>query len=415
MSDPAVSDESRSPRPGETADLRLVAIIAAADEADVLPIVAADLAAQGIGLYLLDDGSTDGTVERTAAAAGAHLLGVERLPQDGRFELARIVARKAELATTLPGDWFLNADADEFRESPWRELTLPQALARVERLGFDAVDFAVHDFHADRELTPGEDPRTAFPLWTPGAAWNHLQIRCWKRQPAPVEMAHGGHDVTFPGRRVFPVRFLLRHYPFRGPAHARRKLAARRARYDAGERARGWHRQYDTVELDALPAGAAPPAPADLRTWDPDAVRLRVCVENRVTERLRGEPAAVAAEVEEARREVVRLEAELALRYAENGRLQQAADDIAAEGARLRAALDERRAETTRLQRELDARWGELARAAEEIAARDAERARLAAAAAELDSAAREIAAIRASRSWRWTAPLRWLAAPRGR
>jgi hypothetical protein len=72
-------------------------------------------------------------------------------------------------------------------------------------------------------------------------------VKGWKPQPAPVDLAgSGGHDVVFPGRRVFPYKFPIRHYPIRSQAHGERKiLAERKSRFDPAERARGWHAHYD--------------------------------------------------------------------------------------------------------------------------------------------------------------------------
>jgi hypothetical protein len=45
---------------------------------------------------------------------------------------------------------------------------------------------------------------------------------------------------------VFPVKFILRHYPIRSQSHGEKKiLAERRARFDKDELKAGWHAQYD--------------------------------------------------------------------------------------------------------------------------------------------------------------------------
>jgi hypothetical protein len=47
---------------------------------------------------------------------------------------------------------------------------------------------------------------------------------------------------------VFPYNFLLKHYPIRSQAHGEQKvLRERKPRWDAGERRRGWHFQYDHI------------------------------------------------------------------------------------------------------------------------------------------------------------------------
>jgi hypothetical protein len=93
----------------------------------------------------------------------------------------------------------------------------------------------------------GSDVREHLRHYEPPPHYDVLQIKAWKAQPAVVDLVqHGGHDVLFAGKRVFPVPFLLRHYPIRSAEHGRRKvLAERLARFAAEERAGGWHVQYD--------------------------------------------------------------------------------------------------------------------------------------------------------------------------
>ncbi|MCA9916080.1 MAG: hypothetical protein KC496_22145, partial [Anaerolineae bacterium] len=64
----------------------------------------------------------------------------------------------------------------------------------------------------------------------------------------------GGHHIEFTGRRVFPYKFLMRHYPFRSKEQTLRKMRDRQQQASRTERAHGWHSiydQYDTSD-DAL-------------------------------------------------------------------------------------------------------------------------------------------------------------------
>ena len=162
--------------------------------------------------------------------------------------------RKAEIASTLDADWLIHHDADEFRESPWRDVLLKDAIRQVDALGYNAIDFALLDFWpVDTAPCAGDDVRDALRYYTPAAPYDRLQVRCWKKTAAPVDLvASGGHEVRFEDRRVFPVRFILRHYPIRSHAHGQRKVfAERRPRFVEEERAKGWHLQYDSTSRDA--------------------------------------------------------------------------------------------------------------------------------------------------------------------
>ncbi|HEY3043845.1 MAG TPA: glycosyltransferase, partial [Vicinamibacterales bacterium] len=105
-------------------DFSVIALIAAYNEADIIEQVVTDLIHQGIQVYFMDDGSTDGTVAAVQRHLGCGVVGIERLPQTGKdgaqpaFDWERILLRKTQLATELDASWFIHHDADEFRESP---------------------------------------------------------------------------------------------------------------------------------------------------------------------------------------------------------------------------------------------------------------------------------------------------------
>lgn len=326
-------------------DFPVIAIIAAYNEEDIIGQVVAHLVDQGVGVYLLDHGSTDGTVAAVEPYRGRGLLGIEGFPAAGaepvegarRFSLEAIVRRKEALAAELDADWIINHDADEFRESPWAHLGLAAAIRRVDALGYSAIDFEVFNFWPTHDrFRPGDDVRAAFGHYAPGPAWDKVQVRCWKKTGAPVDLASSaGHEAVFPGRRVFPLRFILCHYPIRGQAHGERKVfRERRPAFSEAERGRGWHVQYDLVrEGESFLRD-----PATLTPFDLEAARLQVVLRHRGVEELE-------ARLEETR---ARLEERARVRAEEAGSLR-----------------------------------------------------------AELGKATRRIDELLASRSWRWTAPLR--------
>ncbi len=461
-------------------DFTVIAILAAYNEGDIVAQVIGDLVRQGLRVYLVDHGSTDDTVAQAEPFLGRGLLEIERLGGGPTVRWSDVLRRKEELAAQLTADWFLHQDADEFRESPWENLSLCEAIRRVDRLGYDAIDFELLNFRPTHDdFRPGADVRDAFQYYEHARSFDKVQVRCWRRSEHAVDLvSSGGHDAMFPGRQVFPVRFLLRHYPVRGQAHGERKvLAERLQRFAPEERAQGWHVQYG---LDgnaghdgqdrpdrATPAGQSfLRDPSSLILYDPERVRLRLLLETRRVEELEerlaaregGGPAtdepgggggaggSLAAAYE-------RLSGEL---HARNLEVAAAGERAAAfgreldvrnrEAARLAGELHERNLEVAvageraaALGRELDARNREAARLAGELHARNlevaAERERAEACSralaesqreaaglagelrarrddllrlqAEFDARGRELAAILASRSWRWTAPLR--------
>src|SRR5262249_28900514 len=151
---------------------------------------------------------------------------------------------------------------------------------KVDRLGYNAIDFELLNSRPTHDgFQAGQDLRRAFPFYEPGNVWDKTQIKCWKKTDAPVDLAStGGHEALFPGRRVFPLRFILRHYPIRSRRHGERKVfRERRARFLPRERERGWHVQYDAItegERFVKDSGT-------LSHYDPDLVRLGLVLHHR--------------------------------------------------------------------------------------------------------------------------------------
>ena len=167
------------------------------------------------------------------------------------FELKKILGRKSEVAASTRFDWYCSYDSDEFRSSPWSGVTLSEAISRIDELGYNALDHTVLDFRpVNGRFVPGHDPRPQFPYFEFGQRPGHfLQIRAWKRQNDHIDLAgSGGHAAVFSGQRVFPLKFLLRHYSLRSMDQMQRKLIHDQKKRAQKERATfGWHLHLDTL------------------------------------------------------------------------------------------------------------------------------------------------------------------------
>lgn len=388
----------------------VVAIIAAFNEADIIAQVVGDLIRQGIEVYVLDHGSTDGTAAALEAYVGHGVLAIERFPStnglhssEHRFELAEIIRRKETVAREINADWLINHDADEFRESPWSNLSLRDAIRVVDALGYDAIDFELLNFWPTHDdFRPGDDVRQSFRFFERGRPWDKVQVRAWKNGEASVDLvSSAGHDAQFPNRRVFPIRFLLRHYPIRSQAHGERKVWRERvARFSEAERDRGWHVQYDEIREGHCFIRDA----RTLTPYDPDVVRFELWARHRGVEELE-------ETVDDLRRATVDLRAQLDAHVADIERRTSEAehlrDEIVArttEREHLRAELSARTAEREQLVVEREQLHSRIAALAAESGKASAEVSRQGRAIEEL---ARRLDALYASRSWRWMAPLR--------
>lgn len=241
--------------------MKIIALVAAHNEADIICCVIEDLIRQGVEVYLIDNYSKDDTVARAQEWLGKGLIHIERFPYDAgypeenkdKYIWTDILRRKEELAVTLDADWYIHHDADEFREAPLPFMSLAAGIRMADILGFNAIDFALLNFRpTDNSFAPGGDVRESLRSFEWGEEFNSLQIKAWKNTGSPVDLTtHAGHSVLFPGRLIFPLKFILRHYPIRSQQHGLQKvLKQRKTRFSQEERNKGWHLHYDAVQED---------------------------------------------------------------------------------------------------------------------------------------------------------------------
>jgi glycosyltransferase involved in cell wall biosynthesis len=352
--------------------LRITAIVAVYNEADIIGQTVGDLVRQRIHVHVLDNLSTDDTVRVLESYASSGLVHVERFPIAGpvrgsthRFEYARIMLRKQELARELESDWFIAHDADEFRESPWAHLSLREGIERVDRAGWNAINFAVLNFWPTNDgFDPLVDIREAFRYYEVGAPWDLVQVKCWKKASDVDLVSNAGHDAQFALRRVFPLRFILRHYPIRSQAHGMRKVfEERRPGFLEEERQRGWHVQYDDISAGHKFLRE----PATLTEFNPERTRVDSLIEDL---------GAIQTTLDEHQRRSLDLQNLIDLQATHLRDQQQQLDRQITDLKRLSAALSECHGTVAQLQS-----W--------------------------IDHHQRDLANLLTSRSWRLTAPLR--------
>jgi hypothetical protein len=185
-----------------------------------------------------------------------------------------VLARKEQLAAAIDSDWFMHLDADEARVPPWPDRTLSEALADADTAGFNAVNFLEYTFLPTRENPDHDHPRYEETMlhYYPFAPRDPHKLAAWKRQDAPVDLCtHAGHQVLFPGRRRYPVDFVMRHYLFLSREHAIQKYVGRH--HDPVALANGWHGWRARLQHDVVrerPELLELPSDAELRPYASD-------------------------------------------------------------------------------------------------------------------------------------------------
>lgn len=238
-------------------DFRVVAVMTVYNEEDIIVPALRRLIAQGIEVYVVDNWSTDASHRLAQQFLGNGVIGLERFPAAGPqpyFNLSQLLGRVEELTRRLEADWFVHHDADEIRLPPWPGQNLREGLYRVDRAGFNCVDHTVLMFQPVNDgYVPGSSFEDYFRYCEFGRqSYDFIKLNAWKNTGSHVTLAeHGGHEVRFEGRRIYPFKFLLKHYQVRSQEHGLRKvLRERKARWNPAERARGWHGHYDHIGED---------------------------------------------------------------------------------------------------------------------------------------------------------------------
>jgi glycosyltransferase involved in cell wall biosynthesis len=273
----ATSGAGASMKDSESNPFRVVVLMSAYNEEDIIVPCLQYLIKQGLEVYLIDNWSTDSTVELASEFLGKGLLAIEKFPQrrpPAHYVWADILARIEQLTKEIDADWFVLQDVDEIRASPWPGTNLRDAILKVDREGFNCIDHTVLTFYPiDNDYSAGTDFEAYFRHFEfsdrPG---QFIEIKAWKNLGRRISLSlSAGHEVRFNGRRPYPFRFLLKHYPVRSQAHGEKKIFRERMpRWFPQERARGWHTHYDHIneghsflrrpdELELFDASALPP------------------------------------------------------------------------------------------------------------------------------------------------------------
>jgi len=251
--------------------MRVVALIASYNERRFIGPCLEHLHEQGVESYLIDDESTDETVEIAEGFLGRGLIGIEEVAREGFYDWRGLLRRKEELAAEFAAqreaDWLIHLDPDEVRLAPDGMGTLVEALRTVDRAGYNVVNFLECTFVPSRE-EPDHDhaefQRTLRTYYAFCPSFPH-RLNAWKAADAPDPglVAKGGHSVAFRGLHMYPESFPMKHYLFLSVPHAVEKYVERA--YSPREVERGWHGWRATLRAEDIRL----PSRSELRVANP--------------------------------------------------------------------------------------------------------------------------------------------------
>jgi glycosyltransferase involved in cell wall biosynthesis len=241
--------------------MRIIAMLTSYNESRFIGHILEHYLRNGIEVFLLDNESTDDTVEIASQYLDKNLIEIRTIPRSGKKEWVKMLALKEDLAESLKADWFIHADPDEFRSSPDSETTLAQAIADVDKQGYNAVNFMEFSFVPTKDEPDHDHPRFLqtmkyyYPFlprplnrlnaWRQPPRSTNLLKSAWKtiryrkfRQPVAELVFSGGHQVRFDGIRPFPDDFKMRHYIVLSLEHAYKKYVS--VSFEEGKKSGDW-------------------------------------------------------------------------------------------------------------------------------------------------------------------------------
>jgi glycosyltransferase involved in cell wall biosynthesis len=224
--------------------MKVVALLAVRDEAEYLRRCLEHLIQQGVYVCLIDNDSTDGSLAIAEAFFGKGVIGIERLPYKGYFDLVEQLQCKERLSREVEADWFIHVDADEIREPHAPFATLRDGIIEVDRQGYNAINFDEFVFlpTSDAESFEGTDYVRMMKYYYFFMPNNLHRVNAWKSACGPVDLTStGGHQVDFEGRMIYPENFVLRHYIGLSARHLINKYTSKRIYSRAEIDERRWH------------------------------------------------------------------------------------------------------------------------------------------------------------------------------
>jgi glycosyltransferase involved in cell wall biosynthesis len=234
--------------------LRVIALVTTFNERRFVASLIEHHAHHGVETYLIDNRSTDGTVEIAERHLGKGLIGIEQQPNatGSHFALERQLRHKEQLARKLDADWFIHVDADERRLPPPGRGRLADALAEADREGYNAVNFLEFAFTPTQE-EPDHDhaefQRTLRTYYPYAPQFPH-RLNAWRARDEFDLTSSGGHKVRFEGLRMSPEPFAAKHYLFLSVPHAIEKFVDQT--YDEREAKLGAYRWRARVQAEDI-------------------------------------------------------------------------------------------------------------------------------------------------------------------
>jgi glycosyltransferase involved in cell wall biosynthesis len=217
--------------------MKIVAIICVRNELTYLREVIPYLNNENIEVILIDNDSTDGTLNVASGADYGNIQHVERLPFNGRFDLSAQLNAKAAVIENIDADWIVHQDADEILQSPTDWGGLRHHVELADSMGFNVLNFnEIVMLPANPDIDDFIHNNTNYYFFEPRPL---RLMRAWKKSAKLANFRSGGHVLHGDDVVVYPARMLLKHFIVRSQHHAFEKYLGRR--FASTDLEKGWH------------------------------------------------------------------------------------------------------------------------------------------------------------------------------
>jgi len=229
--------------------MKIVAMVPLFNDVDIIAEVLNHIISEGVEPVVLDNGSTDGSYEIC-----------QEFFKNGQIELHRFETKDQQTIETLrklydmalvkSPDWIIKNDSDEFLESEKKDLTLKEAITKIDSEGYNLIQFDVFNFFItgkdDSSIKSVKERMKYY-------SFNYdFTYRAWKYHPGILPEIIAGHLPIFPADqkyRIWPKKFALRHYSFRNKEQAEKKIKDRLSRNNSTiETKLDWHIHYAKIQ-----------------------------------------------------------------------------------------------------------------------------------------------------------------------
>jgi len=207
--------------------MKVIGMMSVFNDEDIIEEVIENHLSEGLELVVLDNGSSDNTFHICEKFVGKGILQLKQFETPtfmGQHDLLHRMLY--HMALIEKPDWLLRSDSDEFFESGISNLNLKKAIAKVDSEGCNLIQFDRFDFFMTDD--DNESAKSIKEKMTYYSCHGDYLYRAWKYFPG-ISMGYaGGHYPIYPEGftyKIYPKKFVMRHYKFRSKEQAEKKMA----------------------------------------------------------------------------------------------------------------------------------------------------------------------------------------------